>query len=182
MGAGQLRTMIDSDRFRGSMRGNPSIEEVGHAASPKPKAWLYDHGFTTPLIDNRQNAERTCIEQLSVHEIHTQPLAWVCRLRNHATMETHVLTSSHPHPELQALETIQPVHALAIDPPSLTPQHHVDPQIAEPRPRMGNLTDPPPECRLIRSPALPVPGGTGKQPVPAGSPYADRIVVDHPVH
>ena len=36
------------------MRGNPSIEEVGHVASPKPKAWLYDHGFTTPLINNRQ--------------------------------------------------------------------------------------------------------------------------------
>ena len=117
------------------MRGNPSIEEVGHVASPKPKAWLYDHGFTTPLIDHRQNAERTCIEQLIVHEIHTQPLVWMCRLRNHAAMETPVLASSHPHPELQALETIQPVHALAIDPPSLTPQ----------RSQMDNLTDPPPE-------------------------------------
>ena len=76
------------------MRGNPSIEEVGHVASPKPKAWVYDHGFTTPLIDHRQNAERTCIEQLIVHEIHTQPLVWVCRLRNHAAMETPVHTSS----------------------------------------------------------------------------------------
>ena len=90
----ELRTVIDSDRFRGSMRGNPSIEEVGHVASPKPKAWLYDHGFTTPLSDHRQNAERTCIEQLIVHEIHTQPLVWVCRLRNHAAMETPVHTSS----------------------------------------------------------------------------------------
>ena len=77
-------------------------------------------------IDHRQNTERTCIEQLIVHEIHTQPLVWVCRLRNHAAMETPVLTSLHP--ELQALETIQPMHALTIDPPSLTPQHHVDPQ------------------------------------------------------
>ena len=76
-------------------------------------------GIVQQRVDNRQNAERTCIEQLIVHEIHTQPLVWVCRLRNHAAMETPVLTSSHPHPELQALETIQPVHG------AVQPRGHV---------------------------------------------------------
>jgi hypothetical protein len=94
-----------------------------------------------------------------MHEVHGPALRGARRERGGAPVQGDVLASADAHPELQAVEPIEPAHPLAIHLPPLAAQEHPDPQVPEPRPRMGELANPQPQGGLIPRPALPIPGG-----------------------
>ena len=62
--------------------------------------------------------------------------------RGRATVQGDVLAPPDPHPQLQALQSIEPAHPLAIHPPAFATQQHPNAQIPKPRPRMGQITNP----------------------------------------
>ena len=64
------------------------------------------------------------------------------RDRRRPAMQRDVLAPPDPHPQLQAVQPIQPPHALLIHRPALAPQQHPDAREAEPRPRVRET----PEC------------------------------------
>ena len=80
------------------------------------------------------------------------------RRRRGAAMQGDVFAAPDPHPQLQAVEPIEPPHALLIHGPSLPPQQHPDPQVAEPRPRVGQLADAQPQARSDPALAPAIPG------------------------
>src|SRR5579862_671269 len=90
-------------------------------------------------------------------EIHTPALMRALRLRDRASMHTHVFTTTHPHADLQAFMAIPAIHALLVHRPAFTTQHDMDAQIAKSRPGMCNLANPQTQCRLIPSHALGIP-------------------------
>jgi hypothetical protein len=57
-------------------------------------------------------------------------------------MQRHVFPSSHPHPQLQAVEAIQPAYALGIDRPAFTSEKDPDPQIPEARALVRDRANP----------------------------------------
>ena len=69
-------------------------------------------------------------------------------------MESDMLPPPHAHPELQAIESIESSHPLAIHRPALTTEQHPDPQSTKPRASMGEIpnahslarTDPSLDC------------------------------------
>jgi hypothetical protein len=56
-------------------------------------------------------------------------------------VQRDVLAPPDAHPELQAVEPIEPPHALAIHAPAVAPEQHPDPEVPEPRARVGELAD-----------------------------------------
>jgi hypothetical protein len=79
------------------------------------------------------------------------------RQRDWPTVQTHVFASAHPHPQLQALQAVQPPDALAIHRPSLAPKHHRDPLIAKPRSGVRQVTNPQSQRTLITRRTLAIP-------------------------
>ena len=64
-------------------------------------------------------------------------------------MQRDVLAAADAHAELQALEPIQPPHALLVNGPALTSEQHPDAQEAEPRSHVRDFADPTPQRRLV---------------------------------
>jgi hypothetical protein len=62
--------------------------------------------------------------------------------RRGSSMQGHVFAPPHAHPDLQAVEAIEPADALVIHPPTLPTQQHPDPLVAKPGPGVGELTNP----------------------------------------
>jgi len=73
-----------------------------------------------------------------------------------------MLPPSHPHPELQSIETIQAAHPFAIDPPAFPPEQDPDPLIAEAGSRVGQIADAQPQHRLIFRLTFAIPGCPAK--------------------
>jgi len=67
--------------------------------------------------------------------------------------------SPNPHTQLQAIESVESADPLAIHPPAFAAQQHPDPQIPKPRSRVGEISNPYPQRRVIRGPTPPIPGG-----------------------
>ena len=65
----------------------------------------------------------------------------------------------HAHPQLQAVDAIEPTDPLAVDEPTLTPEQHPNPLIAKPRSGMREIPYPQPQCRLILGPTFSIPRG-----------------------
>jgi hypothetical protein len=97
--------------------------------------------LATKLIDHGEHAKWPAIEQLVVNEIHAPALVRALRLRDHASMQTHVLASTHPCTQLQSFQSIQPSHALLVHGPTLSSQHHVNALIAEAWATMRDIAD-----------------------------------------
>lgn len=95
-----------------------------------------------------------------MHEVHAPALAKSRWLWHGATMQTHVLAAANPHPELQTFEPIQTTNPLLVHRPALPTEHDVNTLVAEPRPGVGNLPDPQPQCRLILRLGPPVEGSS----------------------
>jgi hypothetical protein len=53
-------------------------------------------------------------------KIHTPTLAGTGRHRRGAAMQRHVLAPPHPHPQLQAVQAVQPTDALPVHEPALS--------------------------------------------------------------
>lgn len=70
-----------------------------------------------------------------------------------------MLASAYTQPQLQPLQPIQPMHALAIDQPAFSSQHHVDALKAESRSHLCDLADAHPQRPLILGHAYPVKSG-----------------------
>lgn len=67
-------------------------------------------------------------------------------------MQTDVLATTRPKPQLQAFQPIQAPYALEVHPPALPTQQHVDPLTAEAGPRLSEFANPQPQRRGIASP------------------------------
>lgn len=74
-------------------------------------------------------------------EIHAEALTWPVRSRRLAAMQTHVLATTAPHPQLQAVQPIDPSDALEIHWPPFATKHHVDALEAEAVARSGDLAN-----------------------------------------
>lgn len=72
-------------------------------------------------------------------------------------MQCDMFAPAHPHAELQAIQAIQPVDALPIDHPPLTPEQHPDSHVAKPRAGLRQIADTQPQGGLIFGTALSVP-------------------------
>ena len=74
--------------------------------------------MTTPVIDDRQNPKRPPVGQGIMHEIHAPPLSRSYRRGRRASVQGDMFSAPDPHTELQALESIEPSHPLAIHEPA----------------------------------------------------------------
>src|SRR5206468_7842999 len=77
------------------------------------------------------------------------------------------------HAELQAVEPIEPTHALAIHAPAFTTQQHPDAQTPEPWARVGDLANSYPQRGLIPRSTAPIPRGPTEPRQPTGPHAAD---------
>lgn len=68
-----------------------------------------------------------------------------------------MFSSPYPHPQLQAIESIESAHPLAIDQPAFATQQHPDALIAKPWSGMGQIADAQAQGRLIFGRALSIP-------------------------
>jgi hypothetical protein len=109
------------------------------------------------VIDEGKDPKRPAIEQLIVHEIHAPALRLRCRNGRRPPMQRHVFAPPAPVPQLQAFQAIEPSDALAIHEPAFATEQHVEPQISESRPRMGEFAQAHPKGRLILGHAALVP-------------------------
>ena len=74
-------------------------------------------------------------------------------------MQRDVLPPPDPHPQLQALQPIEPSHPFPIHPPAFATQEHPNAQRSKSRARMGQIANAYPQGGLIRGSTPPVPGG-----------------------
>ena len=74
-------------------------------------------------------------------------------------MEGDIACAAARAPQLQALESVESSHSLAIHRPPLTSEQHPDTQIPKPRSGMGQITNAQPERRLILGPTASIPRG-----------------------
>ena len=88
-------------------------------------------------------------------------------------MESDVLPPPHVHPQLQALQSVEPSYPLAIHRPALTPEQDPDAQIPKPRARMGEIPNAEPEARLILGATPSIPGGSTELCQPTGPQATD---------
>src|SRR5262245_23068723 len=84
-----------------------------------------------------------------MHEIHAPPLRGSGGHRGGAPVQGDVLASTDTHAELQAVEPIEPAHALTIDHPPFAAQQDPDPQVPEARSRVRELANAQPQGGLI---------------------------------
>src|SRR5712691_10422368 len=103
-----------------------------------------------------------------MHEIHAPPFPRTRGARGRASVQGDVLAPPDAHAELQPVEPIEPADPLAIHAPSLPSQQHPDAQMSEPRPRVGELTNPQPERGLVPSPTSTIPGRPTELRQPTG--------------
>ena len=88
-------------------------------------------------------------------------------------MQGDVLPAPHPHPQLQAIQSIQSSDALAIHRPALTPQQHPNPHVAKPRPGMSQIANTQPQGGLILRATPSIPGGAAELRQPTGPQATD---------
>jgi hypothetical protein len=88
-------------------------------------------------------------------------------------VQRDMLPPSHPHTQLQAIESVQSSDALPIHQPAFPTQQHPDPQIPKPGPGMGQIANPYPERRLIRGPTPSIPRRSPKLRQAAGPQATD---------
>ena len=93
-------------------------------------------------------------------EIHAPTLVRALRSRYDTSVQAHVLASAHPHAQLQAFQAIKPAHPLFVYWPALTPEHHVDPLVANSDGRSPGSSCA--QCRLILCGATPIPCRPGQ--------------------
>jgi hypothetical protein len=81
-----------------------------------------------------------------------------------------------PHAQLQSIEPVQPADPFPIHQPAFATQQHPDPQIPKPRSRVGEISNPYPQRRLILGPTPSIPGRPTELRQPAGprAPYLKR--------
>ncbi len=77
-------------------------------------------------------------------------------------MQCHVLPLTDPHAQPSPIQTIQSSAALPIDQPSLTPQQHPDPHVANPRPGMSQIANTLPQGGLILRATPSIPEGAAE--------------------
>ena len=111
---------------------------------------LKQRTLATPLIDHRQHPKRAAVGKSIVDEVHAPALGRAYRCRRRPAMQRHVLAPPHAHAQLQALEPVEPSHALVVHPPALAAQQHPDAQEAEAWPSVRDLPDPHPQGGLVR--------------------------------
>src|SRR5882724_4222466 len=157
------RGAVDPVRTRSSAA--PTVRPDMLAATSSTGLWRL------PLIDHSQNPKRSAIGQCVMHEVHAPALAGPGRHRRRAAVQGHVLASADPHAHLEPVEVIEPAHALTVDRPALAAQHP-DPEIAEARPRVGEVPDPQPQCGLIARLTWPIPGRPTELGQPTDPPAA----------
>ena len=114
------------------------------------------------MIDHGQDPKRPAVEQLIMHEIHAPALALGGRDWSGPPVQCPVLSATAPMAELQALQAIQPPHALPIHEPAFAAEQDMEAQIAKARPRVRELTQAHPERRLVFGGARPVPRRPGE--------------------
>jgi hypothetical protein len=74
-------------------------------------------------------------------------------------VQRDVLTSPHPHAQLQAVESVQSSDPFPIHPPAFPTQQHPDPQIPKPGPGVSQIANAHPQRGLILRAASSRPGG-----------------------
>jgi hypothetical protein len=74
--------------------------------------------MTTPVIGDRQNPKRPLVGQGIMHEIHAPAFRRSNRHRSRSSVQGDMFSAPDPHTELQALESIEPSHPLAIHEPT----------------------------------------------------------------
>ena len=171
----ELGAMVDRDRTRRRPAGQGAIERLADRLAGDAGGHLQDRTLTTPLIDHREHAKRTAIGQRVVDEVHAPSLGRARRQRRRPPMQRDVLPPAHAHPQLQALEAVQPSHALLIHPPALPSQQHPDPREAEPRPRVRELADPEPQRHLVIAGRAAIPRRPTELRQMAGPPHLHPI-------
>jgi hypothetical protein len=97
-----------------------------------------------------------------MHEIHAPALGWANGHWSWAPMQGHMFATPHPHPELQAIQTIESPYPLAIDLPAFPAQQDPNTLIAKPGSRMREIANAEPKGRLILGPTFPIPGRSTK--------------------
>lgn len=83
-------------------------------------------------------------------------------------MQGDVLSSAHPHAQLEPLEAIPSPDPLPVDRPTFAAEQHPDSQVPEPRPGMGQIPNAQSQGRLVFGPTLPIPGCPPKLGQPTG--------------
>ena len=96
-------------------------------------------------------------------------------------MQAQPFAPAHAHPHLQPLQSIEPVHALAIDLPTFATQHDVDALVAKARSIHGDLPNAHAQRRLILRLALLVPARAAQSTQPTRPDAADLILIEDPL-
>lgn len=135
----ELRTVIDGDRPRRRADDERAVQGGSDRPPGHARGGLKNRTLATPLIDDGEHTKRPSIGQCVVDEVHAPALGGACRRRRRAAMQGDVLPPTHPHPKLQAVQPIQPPHALPIHRPAFAAEQHPAPREAEPWARMRQL-------------------------------------------
>ena len=139
---GKLAAVVYSDASRFAERGDGPIEHrdyvgcLGLMSNPKRRA------HPGEVIDQRQHPKPPSIEQLIVHPIHGPTVIGCNSRRTVISKLGHDPAPGRLVTHLQAFEPIEPVNPSSTCRPTLALQQDVDPPIAEPDPRLRNLTNP----------------------------------------
>jgi hypothetical protein len=110
-----------------------------------------------------------------MHEIHAPAFGRPGRPRRRPAVQRHVLATPDAHPELQAVEAVQPSYPFPIHHPALPAQQHPDAIEPESRPRVRELLDAHPQCELLITPRPAVPGRSAELRQVTGPLHANAI-------
>ena len=113
------------------MPDDPLLKRCSDIAAGEGKAWLYQHRFATPLIDDRQQPNPASIKQLIMHEVHAQALVRRTRHWHRTPVDAHVLAPSQSSAQLQAFQAVESVDPFVIDNPAFSAQQYMNTQVTK---------------------------------------------------
>ena len=133
-----------------------------------------------PLVDHGQHPELPAVGQLVMHKIHGPILTTGGGDRDGATMQADALPATHSHTDLETLQLVQPVYAVAPHPPALSGQQDMQALVTEAGPGRGQFAQPLPQNAAVARLRAVVPAAVSQAAQRAGAAHAELEAVSDP--
>jgi hypothetical protein len=134
----EFGAIVDRNHRRGAARLHEPIEDRDHSRADPRGIDPDRQTFTREDILHGQDPDAPAVVEAIGHDIHAPPLIRAGRRGGaHPELTDAFPPAVHPHAEL--LGPIEPIRLLLIDPPALPTEQDVQPPIAEPGARRGQL-------------------------------------------
>src|SRR5665213_3034056 len=123
--AGELRPIVDPQALRFAARAHELVENVDHLEGPEVRSRSYRKRLSGVAVHDRQNPERTSVEQLIRHEVHRPDLVRPTRYWPIGAIAPSPFTLWQLGPDDQPFFAIQSINTLLVHSPSLPSQQYV---------------------------------------------------------